>query len=163
MSDLISIGEFADVSRLSVKALRHYDELGLLRPASVDPSTGYRLYGWWQVPTARVIVMLRSLEMPLSEIRDVLDATGWGRPADAAAVVAAHRRRLADRLARSEEQLTAIDALLNGRGVIEYKVEARELAPQTVIGIREEASVRRLSRTARRSSCRRRRMCMHRS
>jgi DNA-binding transcriptional MerR regulator len=42
--DLMSIGEFARLSRLSAKALRLYDELGLLPPAQVDPGSGYRWY-----------------------------------------------------------------------------------------------------------------------
>ena len=65
MGDLLPIGRFAKATRLSVKALRHYDELGLLRPAFVDPSSGYRYYRPAQANQAEAIRILRSLEMPL--------------------------------------------------------------------------------------------------
>jgi effector-binding domain-containing protein len=74
MDNLIPIGRFARVSRLSVKALRHYDEAGLLVPAWVDPSSGYRYYSYAQAIRADAIRILRSLEMPLDDIRRVLDA-----------------------------------------------------------------------------------------
>ncbi|CAL9339249.1 MerR family transcriptional regulator [Streptomyces sp. enrichment culture] len=73
---LLTIGAFAKASRLSPKALRLYDELGLLPPARVDPVTGYRLYAPEQVDRARLVAWLRRLGMPLVRIRHVcsLDA-----------------------------------------------------------------------------------------
>ncbi|MEU9985312.1 MerR family transcriptional regulator [Streptomyces sp. NPDC048045] len=86
---LLTIGAFAKASRLSPKALRLYDELELLRPARVDPDTGYRYYAVEQLGRARLVAWLRRLGMPLAEIRGVcaLDAAGaareirayWGR------------------------------------------------------------------------------------
>jgi DNA-binding transcriptional MerR regulator len=72
MEDLLPIGEFAAASRLSQKALRLYDENGLLPPARVDPDTGYRSYRLGQLRHATVIRLLRSAGMPLSDIRLVL-------------------------------------------------------------------------------------------
>ena len=74
MSVLLTIGEFSRMTHLSVKALRHYDDVGLLSPAQVDGSSGYRLYATGQVPTAQVIRRFRDLDMPLEEIRTVLNA-----------------------------------------------------------------------------------------
>ncbi|GHJ34450.1 protein phosphatase 2C domain-containing protein [Streptomyces sp. TS71-3] len=73
---LLTIGAFAKASRLSPKALRLYDELGLLTPARVDPVTGYRLYAPEQLDQARLVAWLRRLGMPLARIRHVrtLDA-----------------------------------------------------------------------------------------
>ncbi len=73
---LLTIGAFAKASRLSQKALRLYDELGLLAPARVDPVTGYRLYAPEQLEQARLVAWLRRLGMPLSRIQHVckLDA-----------------------------------------------------------------------------------------
>ncbi|WBB58385.1 MerR family transcriptional regulator [Streptomyces sp. WMMC500] len=73
---LLTIGAFAKASRLSPKALRLYDELGLLVPARVDPVTGYRLYAPAQLERARLVAWLRRLGMPLARIRHVcaLDA-----------------------------------------------------------------------------------------
>ncbi|MGI5425590.1 MerR family transcriptional regulator [Streptomyces sp. CA-179760] len=69
--DMLTIGSFAKACRLSPKALRLYDELDLLRPARVDPDTGYRYYAVAQLEQARLVAWLRRLGMPLAEIRRV--------------------------------------------------------------------------------------------
>ncbi|MDX3379111.1 MerR family transcriptional regulator [Streptomyces sp. ME02-6991-2A] len=68
---LLTIGMFAKASRLSPKALRLYDELGLLPPARVDPVNGYRLYAPEQLDRARLVAWLRRLGMPLARIQHV--------------------------------------------------------------------------------------------
>lgn len=73
---LLTIGTFARRSRLSMKALRLYERLGLLSPAEVDPENGYRRYRERQLFTARLIVGLRSLDMPLSDVARVISASG---------------------------------------------------------------------------------------
>jgi DNA-binding transcriptional MerR regulator len=70
---LLLIGDFAALSGLSPKALRHYDELGLLAPVRVDPATGYRWYAASQFDRARLVALLRHLKMPLAQIAVVLD------------------------------------------------------------------------------------------
>lgn len=70
--DLLSTGTFADLSRLSLKALRLYNQLDILRPVQVDLQTGYRYYGPDQLPRARMIRNMREMDMPLAEIRRVL-------------------------------------------------------------------------------------------
>ncbi|MGW0497827.1 MerR family transcriptional regulator [Streptomyces sp. NPDC003007] len=77
--ELLTIGMFAKASRLSPKALRLYDELGLLTPARVDPVTGYRLYAPEQLDQARLVAWLRRLGMPLARIQQV--CTLEARPA----------------------------------------------------------------------------------
>ena len=74
LTEELSIGSFSRVSGLTVKALRHYDEIGLLEPARVDEWTGYRYYGLEQARVAEAIRRLRSLEVPLDEIRELLGA-----------------------------------------------------------------------------------------
>ncbi|MFD3378287.1 MULTISPECIES: MerR family transcriptional regulator [unclassified Streptomyces] len=69
--EMLTIGAFAKASRLSPKALRLYDELELLRPARVDPETGYRYYAPGQLEQARLVAWLRRLGMPLAGIREV--------------------------------------------------------------------------------------------
>ncbi|MGW0709879.1 MerR family transcriptional regulator, partial [Streptomyces sp. NPDC002643] len=68
---MLTIGAFAKACRLSPKALRLYDELDLLRPARVDPDTGYRYYAAEQLEQARLVAWLRRLGMPLARIRTV--------------------------------------------------------------------------------------------
>ncbi|MEU2759514.1 MerR family transcriptional regulator [Streptomyces sp. NPDC007094] len=70
--ELVTIGEFARLSRLSAKALRRYDELGLLRPALVDPVNGYRYYDPAQVEGARLVAWLRRIGMRLNRIGRVV-------------------------------------------------------------------------------------------
>jgi len=69
--EMLTIGAFAKACRLSPKALRLYDELDLLRPARVDPETGYRYYAPEQLEQARLVAWLRRLGMPLARIRQV--------------------------------------------------------------------------------------------
>ena len=68
MRAALSIGDFAQITHLRVKTLRHYHEAGLLEPAGVDPHTGYRYYATTQVPTAQVIRRFREFGMPVREV-----------------------------------------------------------------------------------------------
>ncbi|WP_406447433.1 MerR family transcriptional regulator [Streptomyces sp. NBC_01613] len=83
---MLTIGAFARACRLSPKALRLYDELELLRPARVDPHTGYRYYAVEQLEQARLVAWLRRLGMPLARIREVCAL----EPAAAAAEIRAY-------------------------------------------------------------------------
>ncbi|MGP4015793.1 MerR family transcriptional regulator [Saccharopolyspora sp. 5N708] len=104
----LSIGEFAQASGLTPKALRLYDELGLLPPAAVDPRSGYRSYDRSQLGRARLVAWLRGLGMPLARIRVVCDLP----PLAAAAEVASYWRQVeADTAARKELANFLIDQL----------------------------------------------------
>lgn len=70
---LMTIGDFARLAGLTPKALRLYDDLGLLCPAEVDPHSGYRRYAPSQLERARLVATLRLLGMPLARITRVLD------------------------------------------------------------------------------------------
>ena len=89
--DLLPIGRFARLSGLSVGALRHYDELDLLRPTRTDPQTGYRSYRREQLETARTIVAMRDLEVPLETIRELLATDD---PAERRRLLRDHRVRI---------------------------------------------------------------------
>ncbi|MFI5688338.1 MerR family transcriptional regulator [Streptomyces sp. NPDC051636] len=88
--EMLTIGAFARASRLSPKALRLYDELELLRPARVDPGTGYRYYAVQQLERARLVAWLRRLGMPLAGIREVCALP----PAEAAREIRAYWARV---------------------------------------------------------------------
>ncbi len=110
--DLLPIGRFARRAGLTVGALRHYDELSVLRPAVVDADTSYRRYRVSQLEDARAIARLRELEVPLEEIRDVLAADD---PAERA-------RRLAGHVARIEARALRLQRVLHHvRGVVDRK------------------------------------------
>lgn len=107
--DLLTIGAFSRATLLSPKALRGYHESGLLVPAVVDARTGYRGYTRVQLGDAGVIRALRQLDVPLPEIARVLAARD---PVETRAVLAHHRDRMREQLARTEAILGEVDSLL---------------------------------------------------
>ena len=108
MDDLVPIGRFARLTGLSVGALRHYDQLDLLRPARTDPFTSYRLYRRDQLETARTIVRLRDLEVPLETIRELLATDD---PADRRRLLREHRTRIEARTFRLQRVLHILGQL----------------------------------------------------
>lgn len=71
---MFAIGQFAQIAKVSVRALRHYDDVGLLRPATVDANTGYRFYAAAQLPALNRILVLKDLGFTLAEITRMLEA-----------------------------------------------------------------------------------------
>ncbi|GEM46205.1 MerR family transcriptional regulator [Deinococcus cellulosilyticus] len=74
-ASFLSIGNFSRLSRISIRSLRFYDEIQLLLPQFVDPSSGYRFYTADQLKEAEKIRLLRSLDVPLENIREILSGT----------------------------------------------------------------------------------------
>jgi len=121
-SELMTIGRFARITGLTVKALRHYDELGLLRPAAVDPQTGYRSYSSDQVRRAERIRMLRRLELPLDDVATLVESED---PALIHRVLVDHQRRTAIRSAELKVVLQGLQPLIDGKeSVMSTPVEA---------------------------------------
>jgi DNA-binding transcriptional MerR regulator len=110
--ELLTVGLMARRSGLTVKALRHYDRTGLLRPAAVDGATGYRLYRGDQVAEARLVRLLRSLDLPLDQVRVAVAAWKDGDDAAVERLVGEHRRQLDARVTRLRGALHRIDHLL---------------------------------------------------
>ncbi|GGM87469.1 MerR family transcriptional regulator [Dactylosporangium sucinum] len=128
-SERLTIGGFARLCRLTVKRLRHYDEVGLLRPAEVDAATGYRFYHRSQVRDAMAIGLLRSLDVPLPAIAEILAGDDEGR----AAVLAAERDRLERELARARRTVDALQRLLS-EGLLQHDVRlTREPARRLLV------------------------------
>ena len=109
MPALLTIGEFSRASYLTIKTLRHYHDVGLLEPAQVDSSSGYRYCRADQIATAQTIRRLRELEMPVEQVKGVLHA------ADARernALIAAHLQRMEQQLDRTTAAVASLRALL---------------------------------------------------
>lgn len=119
--NLMPIGRFAKSCRLSIKALRHYDEQGLLRPAFVDPETGYRYYHRSQAQTAVTIGMLRSLEMALPTIRELLGSD----PQAMESILDQQANRLLRELAVKQQALSSIRRLKQAQSLMPYQVAFR--------------------------------------
>jgi serine/threonine protein phosphatase PrpC len=108
--DLMTIGDFARAAGLTPKALRLYDELGLLRPMEVDEHSGYRRYAPAQLERARLVATLRLVGMPLARIEQVLD----GSRAEAAQAVSAYWVQVeADTATRRDIVTTLVHHLRN--------------------------------------------------
>lgn len=108
---------------MTVKALRHYDEIGLLVPARVDPASGYRYYDAAQIETAVTVRRLRSLELPLEEIRALLRAG----PDSVRDRLAAHGYHVAEEVREKHSLLIELNALLEG-GDEQVTVEISDVA-----------------------------------
>ena len=125
----LSIGEFATRSRLSHKALRLYDELGLLVPAAVDPDTGYRSYEVAQLEQARLVAALRRIAVPLAEIKAILAL----EPTAAARQIALYWEGVeADHAARRNLARYLIDSL-SGKEPVMYEVSTRTLPERNLL------------------------------
>ncbi|QHC29334.1 MerR family transcriptional regulator [Streptomyces sp. HF10] len=127
--ELLTIGAFARVSRLSPKALRLYDELALLRPARVDPETGYRYYATGQLGRARLVAWLRRLGMPLAGIRAVCAL----EPAEAAREIGAYWARVEARTAMRRDLAAFLVDQLTGT------TDASGREPMTTLELRHAA------------------------
>jgi len=106
---MLSIGEFARLGRVSVRALRHYDEIGLLRPASVDPETGYRCYAPAQLGQLNRIVALKELGLSLAQSRQLVT----GITADELrGMLVLRRAQLEQELEAHKKQMLEVEARL---------------------------------------------------
>jgi DNA-binding transcriptional MerR regulator/effector-binding domain-containing protein len=130
---MLTIGDFSRMTHLSVKALRHYHDMGVLEPAAVDPFTGYRLYDTGQVGSAQVIRRLRDLGMPLDSIAAVLAAPDLeARNRE----IAAHLTRMERQLEQTQASVASLRALLTGPAV-RPAIELRTIAAVTALAVRE--------------------------
>ncbi|MER6473065.1 MerR family transcriptional regulator [Streptomyces collinus] len=134
MSRGLTIGEFAQLTHLSVRTLRRYHESGLLEPASVNPVSGYRCYTGDQIPTAQVIHRLRELDVPLTAVAKILATEDAAERAD---LVGEHLQRLEAELDRTRAAVTSLRNLLrpDDGGL---QVELRPVAARTVAGVQDD-------------------------
>jgi len=110
---LLTVGVMARRSGLTAKALRHYHRVGLLRPAAVAKTTGYRLYTRDQVAQARLVQLLRSLDLPLDQVRAAVAAWQDGDHQTVDELIRRHRQRLDARVTRLRGALHRIDHVLS--------------------------------------------------
>lgn len=138
---LISIGNFSRASQLTVKALRLYDEQGILRPGYTDPQSGYRYYSSAQLGEARLIRMLRSLEMSLEDIRAFLREKD---PLAREELLVRHRRKMERKLEDYRSIISSIEHLTGGKGETMAAVEIKEFPEQNAITVRFKTSIKNI-------------------
>jgi len=132
----LPIGDFSRMTHLSVKALRHYHDVGLLVPAEIDLASGYRFYEPSQVPVAQVIRRFRDLGMPIDEIREVLQAPDVGARNQ---VIAGHLQRMESELAATQSVVTSLRRLLE-RPPAPIAVEHRSAGPVRALTVSGEVA-----------------------
>ena len=125
----VSIGEFARRSRLSVKALRLYDKRRVLVPARVDEASGYRYYDVAQLEDARLVAMLRQLDLSLASIRKLVACD----PVDAADQITAHWREVESVHDARRELADYLVNRLSGKSYVMYEVATREIPERSVL------------------------------
>jgi DNA-binding transcriptional MerR regulator len=133
----MSIGGFARRSRLSPKALRLYDELGLLAPARVDELSGYRYYEDAQLRQARLIATLRQVGVPLNTVKEFLELD----PAELVEQLTAFWRDAESRHAGQRELVTALVGRLTGRNTAMYEVNATEMPQRSLLCLKRNVDV----------------------
>jgi DNA-binding transcriptional MerR regulator len=132
----MSIGEFAQRSRLSPKALCLYDGLGLLSPARVDELSGYRYYEGAQLGQARLGAALREVGVSLATVKELLALDS----AKMAERVTAFWREAEVRPARQRELATALVDQLSGRSNVMYEVATREMPQRSLLSLKRNVS-----------------------
>lgn len=130
----LTIGRFSRLTRLSKRTLRKYDAQGILRPAAIDPDTGYRYYSLSQVPRAETIRLLRSLDVPLGEIAAILDS---GDPKAAKRLLEHQLARVEERIEEAHHTVMRLESAVARGGALDaYHCELREIATQPVVAVR---------------------------
>lgn len=129
----MSIGDFSRATRLTAKALRFYHREGLLEPAVVDASNGYRFYSPEQIADAQAIRAFRSMHLPVDDVRPILATS---EPADRSALIARHLARMETQLDETRSIVASLRGLLRLPDAA-IEIEQRTVAPTPALVIRE--------------------------
>ncbi|HTA09745.1 MAG TPA: MerR family transcriptional regulator [Streptosporangiaceae bacterium] len=138
---MYGIGTVARLAQVSVRTLRHYDDIGLLTPARVDPLTGYRHYTPGQVLRLHRILVLRDLGVPLSQIGQLIDDDVTVD--ELRGILRLRQAEARARLAAQTEQLTRVEirlAQLEEGSMADYDVIVKRLEPLRVVALSESLS-----------------------
>ena len=136
MRTRIAIGDFAKMTHLSVKALRHYHDVGVLDPAEIDAVSGYRYYEPGQIVTAQVIRRFRDLGMPLEDIRALLSAPDVAGRSE---VIIAHLERMESQLSQTQAAVASLRSLLE-RPRQPAAVELHSVGPALSVAVAERVT-----------------------
>ena len=136
---MLKIGEFSRLSRVSIRALRRYDEAGLLTPVSTDPFTGYRYYSERQLPIANRIRALRDMGFPLAAVREVLGC--YDDPGALERCLLLQQAEAREVLEEAERRLrlldTALERLRKDKEIMKYDVTIKTLPERQVASVRQ--------------------------
>ncbi len=134
MGNLLPIGRFSQICRLSIKTLRYYDEIELLKPAHIDQWTNYRYYAIEQAAIANQIRLLRATDMPVEEIRLLLNEKDVLQQE---AILARHRERLQQRITEYQHALALFEQMQRRKEqVMQYEIRVLEVESYPVAAVR---------------------------
>jgi DNA-binding transcriptional MerR regulator len=138
-SKMIRIGDFSKLGRVSIKALRLYDEMGLLKPVEVDPFTSYRYYDFEQLARLNRILALKDLGFSLEEIGQFLDGNLTSE--QVRGMLKLRQAEIRQRVKEETERLVRVEARLRQieqeNNMSEYDVVIRKIDPIRVASIRD--------------------------
>jgi DNA-binding transcriptional MerR regulator len=136
---MLRIGDFSKLSRISIRMLRHYDEIGILHPECVDDFTGYRYYSESQLPQAGRIQALKSLGFRLSTIKESFDKYGDAREVEG--ILLAKRKELEVEAMEIRQKIQYIDSTLKwlrkDGNFMDYNVTLKAVPERYVASVRQ--------------------------
>lgn len=136
---MLKIGDFSRISQVTIKALRYYDHIGLLKPAHVDTFTGHRSYSLSQLPRLNRILALKEMGLSLDEIRELLDADL--SPEEMRGMLKMKQAELAAALQSTQKSLNRVESriqFLEQEGIMpQYDIVTKTLEKQLVLSIRQ--------------------------
>jgi effector-binding domain-containing protein len=136
---LFKIGDFSRLSLVTVKTIRYYDEIGLLKPIKVDQFTGYRYYSADQLPRLNYILALKDLGLSLDDVALLVkDSLTPGQMRD---IFILKKAELQQRVADEQKRLDRVEKLLahleqEGK-MSEYQITVKQLEPVLIASVRE--------------------------
>lgn len=120
---MLKIGEFSKLTKVTVKTLRHYDRIGLLKPVFVDADSGYRFYDEGQAEQAAKILKLREIGLSTADVRMLLQEPGRERE-----ILSARAAEIGQELVRAEQQLGSIEDMLSRRELPTWQPKLRSIS-----------------------------------
>lgn len=136
---MLKIGDFSKLSRISIRMLRHYDEIGLLVPDSIDPFTGYRYYSETQLPAANQIQALKDMGFGLSVIAEILKTYGDAQSLKKYLIL--KQAEIREQVEKEGRQLLLLENTIRRLGkddyFMEYSVTLKEMPQRTVASVRD--------------------------
>lgn len=136
---MLKIGDFSKLSRISIRMLRHYDEVGVLHPECVDAFTGYRYYSETQLPKAGQIQTLRSLGFSLAVMKEILEQNGEALQMEQFLV--AKKEELIQEMDKTRQKLQLLDSTLKwlrkDGNLMDYNVTLKTMPERYVASVRQ--------------------------
>lgn len=139
---MLKIGEFSKLSRISIRMLRHYDEIGILMPENIDDWTGYRYYSEAQLPIANRITALKDMGFSLNTISEILGSYTDQKALRQYLII--KQSEIREQAEKTNRQLLLLETTINRLGkdeaVMKYNVTLKELPRRTVASVRKVIS-----------------------